>query len=216
MTSFKKARSSNWIEADTEFGDFTSREDPSLSSKKGKKRARVNNNTVRTTPVKSVSDTSSLHSGASKFSSSSFSASALDSAELWINNHQPGNVQELAVNSKKVEEVDCWLQGARTGGGCLVLSGPPGCGKTATLLALAGRLELRVQEWLNPVEQTSYDSQALYEGRGVWALSWKQVVLLSGLGEPLGDLGPVSQDPVDSHCFASPGNRCLVQTSIND
>ena len=54
------------------------------------------------------------------------------------------------------------------------------------------------------------------EGRGVWALSWKQVVLLSGLGEPLGDLGPVSQDPVDSHCFASPGNRCLVQTSIND
>lgn len=166
MTSFKKARSSNWIEADTEFGDFTSREDPSLSSKKGKKRARVNNNTVRTTPVKSVSDTSSLHSGASKFSSSSSSAAALDSAELWINNHQPGNVQELAVNSKKVEEVDCWLQGARTGGGCLVLSGPPGCGKTATLLALAGRLGLRVQEWLNPVEQTSYDSQALYEGEG--------------------------------------------------
>jgi hypothetical protein len=29
------------------------------------------------------------------------------------------------------------------------------------------------------------------------------------------ELGPVSQAPVDSHCFAGPGNRCPVQASIN-
>ena len=54
------------------------------------------------------------------------------------------------------------------------------------------------------------------EGRGVWALIWKQVGLSAGLAELLGEAGPVSQAPVDRHCFAGPGNRCLVQTSIND
>ena len=165
MTSFKKARSSNWIEADTEFGDFALEDPGSLSSKKGKKRPRVNNNTVRTTPVtpvKSVSDTSSLHS---KFSSTTNPSQSLDSTELWINNHQPASVEELAVNSRKVEEVDAWLGEASrtTTGGCLVLSGPPGSGKTATLLALAARRGLRLQEWLNPVEQAAYQGGALYE-----------------------------------------------------
>ena len=42
------------------------------------------------------------------------------------------------------------------------------------------------------------------EGRGVWALRWKRVGL------------PVGLAPGESHCFAGPGNRCLVQTSIND
>ena len=54
------------------------------------------------------------------------------------------------------------------------------------------------------------------EGRGVWALIWKQVGLSAGLADLLGEAGPVSQAPVDRHCFAGPGNRCLVQTSIND
>ena len=39
--------------------------------------------------------------------------------------------------------------------------------------------------------------------------------LSAGLGEPTGDLGPVSQAPVDCLSFAGPGNRCPVQTSIN-
>ena len=43
----------------------------------------------------------------------------------------------------------------------------------------------------------------------------KQVSLLAGLGESSGELGPVSQAPVDCLSFASPGNRCLVQASIN-
>ena len=165
MTSFKKARSSNWIETDAEFGDFTS-ENLAMSSKKGKKRPRVNNNTTvkTTTPVKSVSDTSSLLTGAIKFSSSH--SSGLDSTELWIKNHRPASVEDLAVNTRKVEEVDSWLTEARTSGGCLVLSGPSGSGKTATLLALAERLGLSVQEWVNPVEQVNYQSEALYEEEG--------------------------------------------------
>ena len=42
------------------------------------------------------------------------------------------------------------------------------------------------------------------EGRGVWALRWKLVGLPAGLAEPSGEVGPVSQAPVDSHCFAGP------------
>ena len=42
------------------------------------------------------------------------------------------------------------------------------------------------------------------EGRGIWALRWKLVGLPAGLAEPSGEVGPVSQAPVDSHCFAGP------------
>ena len=38
------------------------------------------------------------------------------------------------------------------------------------------------------------------EGRGVWALRWKLVGLPAGLAEPSGEVGPVSQAPVDSVC----------------
>jgi hypothetical protein len=49
---------------------------------------------------------------------------------------------------------------------------------------------------------------------GVLALA-ERVCLTAGLGELSSELGPVSQAPVDSHCFAGPGNRCPVQASIN-
>jgi len=42
------------------------------------------------------------------------------------------------------------------------------------------------------------------EGRGAWALWWKRVGLPAGLAEPSGEVGPVSQAPVDTHCFAGP------------
>ena len=151
MTSFRKVKSSNWIEADEEFGDLN------LSSKKGKKRPRVNNNSLKTTPVKAASVT-----GSERFPAES--VAPLNSSELWINNHSPASVAELAVNSKKVEEVRSWLESARSSGGCLVMAGPPGAGKTATLLTLSHTLGLAVQEWVNPVEQVNFQTEKLYDG----------------------------------------------------
>lgn len=37
------------------------------------------------------------------------------------------------------------------GGSILLLTGPPGCGKTATIQILAKDLDIQVQEWTNPI-----------------------------------------------------------------
>lgn len=44
----------------------------------------------------------------------------------------------------------------------LVLTGPPGAGKTATIRALAGELNLDVCEWLNPVHLPEWN----FDGQG--------------------------------------------------
>ncbi|KAF4797014.1 Cell cycle checkpoint protein RAD17 [Turdus rufiventris] len=71
----------------------------------------------------------------------------------------PGRPAEndLAVQKKKIEEVETWLKNhifqrqQKQGGSVLLLTGPPGCGKTATLQILARDLGLQVQEWTNPL-----------------------------------------------------------------
>ncbi|XP_068728111.1 cell cycle checkpoint protein RAD17-like isoform X2 [Montipora capricornis] len=62
---------------------------------------------------------------------------------------------ELAVHKKKVAEVRSWLldnlsckQGSSA---VLLLTGPAGSGKTATMEVLASELGLELQEWINPV-----------------------------------------------------------------
>ena len=70
MTSLKRGKSSNWIEPDEEFGGLasaSSREDPTLSSKKARKRPRVNNNTLKATPVKAVGTILTLSNLTHKF-----------------------------------------------------------------------------------------------------------------------------------------------------
>ena len=61
---------------------------------------------------------------------------------------------------KKVNEIKWWLQTnfAKPNPGILLLTGPPGCGKTATLKVLAKELSYSIQEWTNPTESTSYSS----------------------------------------------------------
>ncbi|KAF4024313.1 hypothetical protein G4228_016205 [Cervus hanglu yarkandensis] len=64
---------------------------------------------------------------------------------------------ELAVHKKKIEEVETWLKAEvlerqpKQGGSILLITGPPGCGKTTTIKILAKEHGIHVQEWINPV-----------------------------------------------------------------
>ncbi|XP_039401054.1 cell cycle checkpoint protein RAD17 isoform X1 [Mauremys reevesii] len=77
--------------------------------------------------------------------------------EPWVDKYKPGTQNELAVHKKKIEEVESWLKAQifqrqpKQGGSVLVLTGPPGCGKSATIQILAKELHVQVQEWTNPI-----------------------------------------------------------------
>ena len=111
MPSFKKAKSNNWIESD-QFGDFDTCKDETTTTKSprktpgGRKRNRENNNTIKQGPSKAISvpettlDQDRMAAPAS---------SVLDPSQLWIQRHHPASVEELAVNTKKIDEVRSWL-----------------------------------------------------------------------------------------------------------
>ncbi|XP_010006720.1 PREDICTED: cell cycle checkpoint protein RAD17 [Chaetura pelagica] len=77
--------------------------------------------------------------------------------EPWVDRYKPETQNDLAVQKKKIEEVETWLKmrvfqrSPMQGGSVLLLTGPPGCGKTATIQILAKDLGVQVQEWTNPV-----------------------------------------------------------------
>ncbi|KAJ1920597.1 RFC checkpoint protein Rad17 [Tieghemiomyces parasiticus] len=86
-----------------------------------------------------------------------------EDARLWVDRCTPATVADLAVHKRKLGEVEQWLAAARseiTAGRLnqrawsrrvLVLTGPPGVGKTATLRVLARHLGFALTEWTNPI-----------------------------------------------------------------
>jgi cell cycle checkpoint protein len=77
-----------------------------------------------------------------------------DSDMPWCQKHSPVSVSDLAVHKKKVAEVQQWLEFALStpaGQLMLLLVGPPGCGKTATVTTLAQDMGCTILEWANPV-----------------------------------------------------------------
>ena len=76
-------------------------------------------------------------------------------SDLWAEKHSPTTLTDLAVHKKKISEVQDWLNHAftRTRGKAplLLLTGPSGVGKTATLQVLAREMRYQLQEWINPV-----------------------------------------------------------------
>ncbi|XP_061225260.1 cell cycle checkpoint protein RAD17 isoform X2 [Neopsephotus bourkii] len=77
--------------------------------------------------------------------------------EPWVDRYKPETQSDLAVQKKKIEEVEAWLKihvlqrQPKQGGSVLLLTGPSGCGKTATIQILAKDLGVQVQEWINPI-----------------------------------------------------------------
>ncbi|XP_072244679.1 cell cycle checkpoint protein RAD17 [Leuresthes tenuis] len=79
----------------------------------------------------------------------------------WVDRYSPRSQVELAVHKKKIEEVESWMR-AHTNvskGGILILTGPAGCGKTATVQVLSLELGIRVQDWTNPSTLDPYSSR---------------------------------------------------------
>ncbi|XP_076973538.1 cell cycle checkpoint protein RAD17 isoform X2 [Tamandua tetradactyla] len=85
------------------------------------------------------------------------SKECLSENEPWVDKYQPETQQELAVHKKKIEEVEIWLKAQvlerqpKQGGSILLITGPPGCGKTTTIKILSKEHGIQVQEWINPV-----------------------------------------------------------------
>ncbi|XP_059132208.1 cell cycle checkpoint protein RAD17 [Peromyscus eremicus] len=81
----------------------------------------------------------------------------LSDNEPWVDKYKPETQHELAVHKKKIEEVEAWLKAEviemkpKQGGSILLITGPPGCGKTTTVKILSKEHGIQVQEWVNPV-----------------------------------------------------------------
>lgn len=77
--------------------------------------------------------------------------------EPWVDEYRPEAQHELAVHKKKIEEVENWLKAEvlerhpKKHGSILLVTGPPGCGKTTTIKLLSKESGIQVQEWINPV-----------------------------------------------------------------
>ncbi|KAI4130683.1 MAG: hypothetical protein LQ347_003287, partial [Umbilicaria vellea] len=72
----------------------------------------------------------------------------------WAEKYAPQDLEELAVHKKKVADVRGWLEsvlGGRDPRRLLILKGPSGAGKTATISTLAKTVGFQISEWRNPI-----------------------------------------------------------------
>ncbi|KZS89110.1 Rad17-domain-containing protein [Sistotremastrum niveocremeum HHB9708] len=112
--------------------------------------------------------------GKEKAATPSFRIDSQTDDTLWVDIHAPQSEEDLAVHKKKINDVRNWLLEARDGGAngtlkkyrrILVLTGPAGVGKTATVRVLAKQCGFAISEWRNASEE-------FYEGMDI---DWESV-----------------------------------------
>lgn len=71
-----------------------------------------------------------------------------------MKNFDPVNTEDLAVNNKKVLELEEWMKNTclKSNNNILLLSGPVGCGKTASIQTLASKYNIKITEWITPLD----------------------------------------------------------------
>ncbi|KAI0301597.1 Rad17 cell cycle checkpoint protein-domain-containing protein [Multifurca ochricompacta] len=83
---------------------------------------------------------------------------------LWVDKYEPRSLEDLAVHKRKVDDVRRWLAEAFSEIGLskhrrlLILSGPAGSGKTATLRVLAREMDFEIAEYKNNTNSTQFSA----------------------------------------------------------
>nr|GMC67728.1 cell cycle checkpoint protein RAD17 isoform X1 [Ipomoea batatas] len=78
------------------------------------------------------------------------------STDLWVDKYKPCSLEEVAVHKKKVEEVKAWFEERlitrmdSSFNNVLLIAGPAGVGKSATVHAIASHLGATICEWNTP------------------------------------------------------------------
>ncbi|CAL1269859.1 unnamed protein product [Larinioides sclopetarius] len=96
-----------------------------------------------------------------------FNEKKLSSKEFipWVEEFSPLTIQDLAVHKKKITEVQSWFQNFFSPSGqgkispILILTGPPGVGKTATVKALCRSLNMELFIWSNTHQEKQWKSR---------------------------------------------------------
>ena len=95
---------------------------------------------------------------------------ALQCHDMWVTKHEPQHPEDLMIHKKKVDEVRIWLElqlltaGHSGGPKLLVVTGPPGCGKSVTLRVLGTAMGFNIVEWQAQADATYQETRYLSNG----------------------------------------------------
>lgn len=82
----------------------------------------------------------------------------------WLEQYKPKTVGELAIHVKKVNELEAWLKQPTsliTRTKFLLITGPPGCGKTTMLHIVCKSCGYKIQEWITPLDRPDDEFESL-------------------------------------------------------
>ncbi|GEM11224.1 cell cycle checkpoint protein rad17 [Rhodotorula toruloides] len=127
------------------------------------------------------------------------------SDDLWVDKYAPRDRDDLSIHARKITDVEKWFTEAFTLTSSdpntklakyrrvLVLSGPAGAGKTATVRALAQEMDAEIVEW----KEGSNVDYANDDARESLVHRFSSFLARAGMASAL-DFGPDPADPVSS------------------